>query len=150
MAKDNIPFHTVLFPSILLATGDNWTMLDTINSCEYLNYEKDDEGNPGKFSKSRGTGVFGDGAADCDINVEVWRYYLLINRPQTADTSFLWDDFVQKNNNELLKNPGNLFNRVLKDLYIKFEKVFFFNNFLFYRSFLILINRKLRKMIKIS
>jgi len=76
MAKDNIPFHTVVFPASLIGTGEPWTLLHHINSCEYLNYED------GKFSKSRGIGVFGDDAGKTDIPVEVWRYYLLVNRPE--------------------------------------------------------------------
>jgi methionyl-tRNA synthetase len=53
IGKDNIPFHTVIFPSSLLGTGDDWTMLHHMSSTEYLNYEG------GKFSKSKGVGVFG-------------------------------------------------------------------------------------------
>lgn len=45
---------------------------------------------------------------------EIWRYYLLANRPENADTVFLWKDFAAKNNNELLKNIGNFTNRCLK------------------------------------
>lgn len=50
MGKDNIPFHTVIFPATQLGTGDNWTMMRKISVTEYLNYED------GKFSKSRGIG----------------------------------------------------------------------------------------------
>ena len=52
IGKDNIPFHTVIFPSSLLGSGKNWTMLHHMSSTEYLNYES------GKFSKSKGIGVF--------------------------------------------------------------------------------------------
>ena len=75
MGKDNVPFHTVIFPSSLLATGQDWTMLHHISTTEYLNYES------GKFSKRNGTGVFGDSASETGIPSEVWRYYLLYNRP---------------------------------------------------------------------
>ncbi|MED6179918.1 hypothetical protein PIB30_005376 [Stylosanthes scabra] len=51
MGKDNVPFHTVMFPSTLLGTGENWTLMKTISVTEYLNYEA------GKFSKSKGIGV---------------------------------------------------------------------------------------------
>ena len=50
IGKDNIPFHTVIFPSSLLGTGEDWTTLHHMSSTEYLNYEG------GKFSKSRGVG----------------------------------------------------------------------------------------------
>ncbi|KAL7202662.1 hypothetical protein ACSBR1_034185 [Camellia fascicularis] len=107
MGKDNVPFHTVMFPSTLLGTGENWTLMKTISVTEYLNYET------GKFSKSRGIGVFGNDAKDTNIPVEVWRYYLLTNRPEVSDTLFTWADLQAKLNSELLNNLGNFINRVL-------------------------------------
>ena len=107
MGKDNIPFHTIMFPSFLIGSGDDWTLLHQISSTEYLNYED------GAFSKSRGIGVFGNDAIDSGIESDVWRYYLLVNRPETADTLFTWKDFQDKNNNELLANLGNFVNRTL-------------------------------------
>lgn len=108
MGKDNVPFHTVVFPSSQLGTGDKWTMLNTISTTEYLNYEK------GKFSKSRGIGVFGNNAKETGIPSDVWRYYLLSHRPETSDSEFEWKEFIASNNNELLKNLGNFVNRVIK------------------------------------
>ncbi|GAM89717.1 hypothetical protein ANO11243_077560 [Dothideomycetidae sp. 11243] len=108
MGKDNVPFHTVVFPSSQLGTGDKWTMLHHLSTTEYLNYEK------GKFSKSRGIGVFGTAAQNTGIPADVWRYYLLSHRPETGDTEFEWDGFIAANNNELLKNFGNFVNRVIK------------------------------------
>eukprot|EP01116_Phalansterium_solitarium_P021852 TRINITY_DN6985_c0_g1_i2.p1 TRINITY_DN6985_c0_g1~~TRINITY_DN6985_c0_g1_i2.p1 ORF type:complete len:745 (+),score=126.72 TRINITY_DN6985_c0_g1_i2:114-2348(+) len=105
MGKDNVPFHTVVFPASLLATGEPWTFLHHISTTEYLNYED------GKFSKSRGTGVFGTDCKDTGIPPEVWRYYLLINRPESADSVFSWEDLREKNNNELIANLGNFINR---------------------------------------
>ncbi|GAB4851885.1 hypothetical protein Ancab_031284 [Ancistrocladus abbreviatus] len=107
MGKDNVPFHTVMFPSTLLGTGENWTFMKSISVTEYLNYED------GKFSKSKGVGVFGNDAKDTNIPVEVWRYYLLTNRPEMSDTLFTWADLQAKLNNELLSNLGNFINRVL-------------------------------------
>ncbi|KAM1466307.1 hypothetical protein ACFX2I_031519 [Malus domestica] len=107
MGKDNVPFHTVMFPSTLLGTGENWTLMKTISVTEYLNYES------GKFSKSKGIGVFGNNAKDTKIPVEVWRYYLLTNRPEVSDTLFTWADLQAKLNSELLNNLGNFINRVL-------------------------------------
>nr|ASF90248.1 hypothetical protein SPAR05587 [Bartheletia paradoxa] len=108
MGKDNVPFHTVMFPAYLIGSGDNWTLLHHINTTEYLNYES------GKFSKSRNVGVFGNNAKDTGIAPSVWRYYLLSNRPEVSDSVFTWSDFVAKNNGELLNNLGNMVNRVLK------------------------------------
>ncbi|CAI8610771.1 unnamed protein product [Vicia faba] len=107
MGKDNVPFHTVIFPSTLLGTGENWTLMKTISVTEYLKYES------GKFSKSNGIGVFGNDAKDTNIPVEVWRYYLLTNRPEVSDTDFTWPDLQAKLNSELLNNLGNFINRVL-------------------------------------
>lgn len=110
MGKDNVPFHTVMFPSTLLGTGENWTLMKTISVTEYLNYEA------GKFSKSKGMGVFGNDAKDTNIPVEVWRYYLLTNRPEVSDTLFTWADLQAKQNSELLKNLGNFVHRSLSFL----------------------------------
>ena len=108
MAKDNVPFHSVVFPSCLLGTDDNYTLVNHLNATEYLNYED------GKFSKSRGVGVFGDHAAQTNIEPDIWRFYLLYMRPEGQDTFFSWNDFMVKNNSELLNNLGNFVNRSLK------------------------------------
>lgn len=107
MGKDNVPFHTIMFPSFLIGTGEEYTLLHQISSTEYMNYES------GKFSKSRGVGVFGDKAMKSGILTDVWRYYLLSNRPESSDSVFTWDDFLARNNNELLANLGNFVNRTL-------------------------------------
>jgi len=107
MAKDNIPFHTIIFPATLIGSKDKWTMPYHIDSTEYLNYEG------GKFSKSAGTGVFGDDAVGSGIPADVWRYYLIANRPEGSDSYFSWSEFQDKNNNELLANLGNFINRTL-------------------------------------
>ncbi|MDR3161776.1 MAG: methionine--tRNA ligase, partial [Spirochaetaceae bacterium] len=107
IGKDNIPFHTVIFPSSLLGTGENWTMLHHMSSTEYLNYEG------GKFSKSRGVGVFGTDVRDTGIDADLWRFYIFYNRPEKADALFTWKDFQEKVNGELIGNLGNLVNRTL-------------------------------------
>jgi len=111
MGKDNIPFHCVMFPSTLMGADKDYTLLHHVSCTEYLQYEG------AKFSKSRNTGVFGDNAKETSIPPEVWRYYLLYNRPEAADTTFLWEDFQNKLNTELLNNLGNFVNRTLKFLY---------------------------------
>ncbi|KYQ90893.1 methionyl-tRNA synthetase [Tieghemostelium lacteum] len=116
MGKDNVPFHTVIFPASLIGTHDNYTMLKTLSTTEFLNYET------GKFSKSRNTGIFGDGAKSTGIPADVFRFYLLSNRPEQSDSIFSWDDFNAKNN-ELLNNYGNLINRVLKYIDNKYNRV---------------------------
>ncbi|KAK2781039.1 hypothetical protein FQN52_001930 [Onygenales sp. PD_12] len=108
LGKDNVPFHSVIFPGTQIGTRDTWTRLHHLSTTEYLNYEN------GKFSKSRGIGVFGNNAKETGIPADVWRYYLLKNRPETGDTQFEWRSFVDANNSELLAKLGNLVNRVVK------------------------------------
>ncbi|MFQ5620708.1 MAG: methionine--tRNA ligase [Candidatus Nanoarchaeia archaeon] len=107
MGKDNIPFHTILFPGFLLGTDKKWALVDELSVNEFLNYEG------GMFSKSRNIGVFGDTAKDTGIPADVWRYYIMVNRPERSDTEFTWDDFATKLNNELVGNFGNLVYRTL-------------------------------------
>lgn len=107
IGKDNIPFHTVIFPSTLIGSGKNWTKLFHMSSTEYLNYES------GKFSKSKGVGVFGTDAKDSGIPADIWRFYIFYNRPEKSDTQFTWSDFQEKVNGELIGNLGNLINRTL-------------------------------------
>ena len=112
IGKDNIPFHTVIFPSSLLGSVDssnrnNWTMLHHMSSTEFLNYES------GKFSKSRGIGVFGTDVMETGIPADVWRFYIYYNRPEKSDTHFTWKDFQEKVNGELIGNLGNLVNRTV-------------------------------------
>jgi len=115
IGKDNIPFHTVIFPSSLLGSGENWTKLYHMSSSEYLNYEN------GKFSKSKGIGVFGTDARDTGIAADVWRFYIYYNRPEKSDVQFTWKDFQEKVNSELIGNLGNLINRTLTFLNKSFD-----------------------------
>ena len=108
LGKDNVPFHSVIFPGCQIGGGENWTKLHHLNATEYLQYEN------GKFSKSRGIGVFGNNAKDTGVAPDVWRYYLLKNRPESGDTQFEWQSFVESNNSELLAKLGNFVNRIVK------------------------------------
>lgn len=117
MGKDNVPFHTVIFPGSQLGTGDKWTKLNHLSTTEYLNYEN------GKFSKSRGVGVFGDTAKETGVPPSVWRYYLLSNRPETADSQFEWKSFILSNNSILKNNLGNFVNRVIAFVNAKLDGV---------------------------
>lgn len=107
IGKDNIPFHTVIFPCTLLGSEHDWTKLYHMSSTEYLNYED------GKFSKSRGIGVFGTDAIESGIPADAWRFYIFYNRPEKQDFQFTWKDFQEKMNSELIGNLGNLVNRTL-------------------------------------
>ncbi|KTW29874.1 methionine-tRNA ligase [Pneumocystis carinii B80] len=117
MGKDNVPFHTIIFPASLIGTRKKWTMLHHLSTTEYLQYEG------GKFSKSRGVGVFGNNARDTNVPPSVWRYYLLISRPEVSDTVFSWKEFIQRNNTELLANLGNFVNRVVKFVNVNYQSI---------------------------
>ncbi|KAI5777172.1 methionyl-tRNA synthetase [Geopyxis carbonaria] len=108
LGKDNVVYHSVIFPGSQIGTGEAWTKLHHLSTTDYLTYEG------GKFSKSRGIGVFGDSAQKTGVPSDVWRYYLLSHRPETGDSEFTWDAFISCNNNLLLKNFGNFVNRVVK------------------------------------
>lgn len=107
MAKDNVPFHSVMFPATLLGINKGHTIVTNIMATEYLNYED------GKFSKSRGLGVFGNDAQDTGIPSDIWRFYLASARPEGQDSSFSWSELATRNNSELLNNFGNFCNRAL-------------------------------------
>jgi methionyl-tRNA synthetase len=107
MGKDNIPFHTVLFPATLKGADEGYVLLHQISVNEYINYEG------GSFSKSRGIGIFCDDVMESGIPPDVWRYYLYINRPEKQDTDFYWEDLQEKNNGELVGNLGNFVYRTL-------------------------------------
>ncbi|MBQ7158343.1 MAG: methionine--tRNA ligase [Treponema sp.] len=107
IGKDNIPFHTVVFPCSEIGTGRDYTKLYHMSSTEFLNYED------GKFSKSKGVGVFGSDAKESGIPADAWRFYIYYNRPENQDYQFTWKDFQEKYNKELIGNLGNLVNRTL-------------------------------------
>ena len=117
MNKDNVPLHTIVFPSTLLASGKKWKMLHHLSTSEYLQYEG------GNLSKSRSIGVFGNDAKDTGIPTEVWRYYLLVNRPESSDSALIWADLATKNNDELINNLGNFINRTVTFLWTSFDGV---------------------------
>uniref|UniRef100_A0A2C9KLH4 Methionyl/Leucyl tRNA synthetase domain-containing protein n=1 Tax=Biomphalaria glabrata TaxID=6526 RepID=A0A2C9KLH4_BIOGL len=89
----------------VLGTNDGYSVVNHMVATEYLNYEDT------KFSKSRNSGVFGDQAEVTGIQADIYRFYLLFVRPESQDTAFSWDDFLLKNNSELLNNLGNFINR---------------------------------------
>ena len=105
-AKDNIPFHTVIFPSLLSATEDNYKLPDYIVSDNYLTIEGE------KLSKSKGNYITLRYLLD-KYPVDSIRYFLLINDPDKKDFNFSWNDFINSNNSELLGKWGNFINRTL-------------------------------------
>jgi methionyl-tRNA synthetase len=118
IGKDNILFHLIIFPGLLLAYNDSspaneqWVLPYNVSSTEFLNYEGE------KFSKSRGIGIWIDDALElCDV--DYWRYYLILNRPEQRDQSFIWAEF-QKCIYEVNDVIGNLVHRTITFIVDKF------------------------------
>ncbi|AEM80124.1 methionine--tRNA ligase [Streptomyces violaceusniger] len=106
MAKDNVPFHTVMFPATLLGTRDAWKKVDYVKAFNWLTYYG------GKFSTSQKRGVFTDAALEV-LPADYWRYFLMANAPESDDTSFTWEHFTATVNKDLADTLGNFVNRVL-------------------------------------
>ncbi len=106
MAKDNVPFHAIFWPSILLSADMGFKLVDNIKSFHWLTYEK------GKFSTSRKRGVFTDQALEL-YSADYWRYYLISNCPETSDSDFSFTHFASVVNKDLADILGNFLNRTL-------------------------------------
>lgn len=105
--KDNIVFHSIILNALLLGQKENYHLVDTIVSTEYLNY------NDQKFSKSKKIGITALDALEI-YPVDSLRYHLVSNGPEKKDTNFTPEDFIATHNGELLNKFGNLVNRTLK------------------------------------
>jgi len=106
MAKDNVPFHTVMFPATELGTREPWKMVDYVKGFSWLTYYG------GKFSTSQNRGIFTDVALDL-WPADYWRYYLVANAPESDDADFTWESFASVVNKDLADTLGNFVNRVL-------------------------------------
>lgn len=108
IGKDNIVFHTIIFPAMLKAWNDNnevkYLYPQNVPANEFLNFEGK------KFSKSRGWGIDVDEFLDL-FPADPLRYTLAANLPENKDTDFYWNEFQAKNNNELADILGNFINR---------------------------------------
>lgn len=110
MAKDNVPFHSIIFPATLMGSKIEG-MVTHLSATEYLDFEGK------KFSKSENVGIFCDQVKEISerlhIDEDYWRYYLIKKRPETADTSFAMSEFAEVIRGELAQKIGNLVNRVI-------------------------------------
>ena len=105
--KDNIVFHSIILNALLLGQKENYHLVDTIVSAEYLNF------NDQKFSKSKGIGMTALEALDI-YDSDSLRYHLISNGPEKKDTNFTIEDFENTHNGEILNKFGNLVNRTLR------------------------------------
>jgi len=107
IGKDNIVFHCIIFPAMLMAHGD-YILADNVPANEFLNLEGD------KISTSRNWAVWlHEYLIDFPNKQDVLRYTLTANAPETKDNDFTWKDFQQKNNSELVAILGNFVNRTV-------------------------------------
>ena len=104
LAKDNILFHAVIWPAMLMGQQE-FQLPANIPANEFLNFKGE------KFSKSRGVGVTAEQILK-QFDTDRVRYYLTAIAPEGRDTSFTWEDFIQRNNDELSDVIGNFAHRV--------------------------------------
>ena len=117
IGKDNIPFHTLIFPGQLIASGQGYHLPDQIAATEFLNWIGGES-----FSKSRGVGLYCDDALEV-MDAELWRFYLLYNRPEGRDVNFSWEELGKAVNGVLISNVANLINRVLSFIQTRYGGV---------------------------
>ena len=113
MGKDNIPFHTVIWPAMLLGYGGLKLPYD-VPANEYLNLEGF------KLSTSRNWAVWLPDYLD-SYEPDPLRYVIAANLPETSDSDFSWREYVRRNNDELVATYGNLIHRVLSMLNRNFD-----------------------------
>ncbi|MDI6805516.1 MAG: methionine--tRNA ligase [Candidatus Bathyarchaeia archaeon] len=106
IGKDNIPFHTIILPALLLASGEDYNLPWNVSATEFLQFGGE------KASKSQRRGIFIDEAIKL-FPVDYWRYYLMATRPETKDSNFSWELFIEKVNSDLNDTLGNFIHRTL-------------------------------------
>jgi methionyl-tRNA synthetase len=116
MGKDNVAFHSVVFPATLLGSGEPWKTVDTLKAFNWLNWYG------GKFSTSQKRGVFMDQALEL-LPADVWRWHLTAYGPEGSDAAFTWEQFQSTTNKDLADVLGNFVNRIVKFAESKFDGV---------------------------
>lgn len=106
IGKDNIPFHTIILPALLLASGKNYNLPWNVSTTEFLQFKGE------KLSKSHRIGIWSDEALEL-FPTDYWRYYLMSTRPETKDLDFSWGQFIEKVNSDLNDTFGNFIHRTL-------------------------------------
>ena len=118
IGKDNVVFHTIIFPAILMAWNEGgkeqYCLPQNVPANEFLNFEGK------KFSKSRNWGIDVDEFLDL-FEPDLLRYTLAANLPETRDTDFYWKEFQLRNNSELADILGNFINRTFTFVFKHFD-----------------------------
>ncbi len=104
--KDNIPFHTIILPSLLLAEGEGFRLPDDIISSEYVTLDGE------KISTSKNHAIWAKDLAE-NYNPDSVRYFFIAKGPEKRDADFSWNEFKKQNNSELVGVWGNFVNRTL-------------------------------------
>ena len=114
IGKDNIPFHSIIWPAMIMAYGKGLNLPYDVPANEFLSLENQ------KFSTSQNWAVWVPDYLE-RYDPDPLRYLLSVNMPESADSDFSWGEFVRRNNEELVATYGNLVNRVLTFAYRNFE-----------------------------
>ena len=114
VGKDNIPFHTIILPALLLATGENFNLPWNVSATEFLQFKGE------KASKSQRIGIWIDEALEL-FPPDYWRFFLMSTRPESKDTNFSWDLFLEKINADLNDTFGNFIHRTLTFINARFN-----------------------------
>ncbi len=107
IGKDNIPFHSIIFPAMLFGSKEPWTQVSFLKATSWLNFAG------GKISKSEHRGVFLDDALE-EFPADYWRYWIPANSPESDDSIFSFESFAATVNKDLNDVLGNFINRVVK------------------------------------
>jgi methionyl-tRNA synthetase len=119
IGKDNVPFHAVIFPAMLMGHKD-YNLADNVVGNEYLNVYNRETGQTEKGSKSKGNMISVKWFAD-QFAPDVIRYYLCAIMPETKDAAFDWDEFLHRYNGELCDVVGNFVHRSLTMTHKNFD-----------------------------
>jgi methionyl-tRNA synthetase len=114
VGKDNIPFHTIILPALLLASGQGYNLPWNVSATEFLQFRGQ------KASKSQRVGIWIDEALEM-FPVDYWRFFLIATRPESKDTNFTWETFREKINADLNDTLGNFIHRTLTFINTKFD-----------------------------
>jgi len=114
IGKDNIIFHALLFPAMLLATKDSYPLPYAVATTNFINFKE------GPFSKSQGIGIWCDEAIET-LPADYWRFYLSTNRAELKDFFFDWEIFASNVNVDLNDVTGNFIHRTITFINQHFE-----------------------------
>lgn len=114
IGKDNIPFHTIILPALLIASGEDYSLPWNVSATEFLQFKGE------RASKSRRIGIWIDEAIEL-FPADYWRYFLTATRPETKDSNFSWEIFIERINADLNDTFGNFIHRTLKFMNTQFN-----------------------------